>query len=92
MSRASQFAEVLGLPFARMVRPATVILPAALLTCILALWAFQAAPVPNEAPSDDSCSIEGRAVNSVTGAAVARATLTLGRTGGRPGPTHCGRR
>jgi hypothetical protein len=72
---------VLELPFARMVRPAAVILPPALFTCILALWAFQAAPVPNEAPSDDSCSIEGRVVNSVTGAPVARATLTLGRAG-----------
>jgi hypothetical protein len=69
------------MPIAGMMRPAAVILPAALFTCILALWAFQAAPVRNEVPSDDSCSIEGRVVNSVTGAPVAQATLFLGRAG-----------
>lgn len=64
---------------APMMRPAAVILPTAQFTCILALWAFQAAPVPNKVPSDDSCSIEVRVVNSVTGAPVAQANLLLGR-------------
>ncbi len=70
------------MPVDHMVRPAAVILPAALFTCILALWAFQAAPVPAGVPMDDSCSIEGRVVNSVTGAPVVQATLMLDQAGG----------